>query len=69
MQHTGYFREIARLSMINATVMTLAVGIGVLVHLDVIGLLALYACAFVVSALLYLGFAWRGPIRDARLGR
>jgi hypothetical protein len=49
--------------------MTLAVGIGVLAHLDVIGLLALYACAFVVSALLYLGFAWRGPIRDARLGR
>jgi hypothetical protein len=49
--------------------MTLAVAIGVLAHLDVINLLALYAGAFVVSALLYLGFAWRGPIRDARLGR
>ncbi len=67
MQHTGYFREIARLSVINASVMTLAIGIGVLAHLDVTGLLALYACAFVVSALLYLGFAWRGPIHDARL--
>jgi O-antigen/teichoic acid export membrane protein len=68
MQHTGYFREIARVSIINVCVMTFAVAIGVFAHLDIIGLLELYACAFVAAALLYLGFAWRGPIRDARLG-
>ncbi len=65
LQHTGYFREIARLSIINVMVMTMAIGIGLIARLDLIGLLALYAGAFVIVSALYIGFAIRGPIKDA----
>lgn len=65
LQHTGYFRAIARLSVVNILVMTAAVGFGLLAHLDLIGLLAVYTGAFVVIAALYIVLAIRGPLRDA----
>jgi O-antigen/teichoic acid export membrane protein len=65
LQYTGYFREIAWLSMVNVLVMTASVAIGLAVHLDVVGLLGIYAGVFVMVALLYTAVALRGPIRDA----
>jgi O-antigen/teichoic acid export membrane protein len=65
LQHTGYFRDIARLSIVNVVVMSAAVGLGLLAHLDLVGLLEVYAAAFVGVAALYIVFAIRGPIRDA----
>ena len=64
LQHTGYFREIALLSVINTLLMTAAVGIGLLARLDLVGLLTVYTGAFVVVAALYIVFAIRGPLRD-----
>jgi len=64
LQHTGYFRVIARLSVFNATLMTAAVTTGLLLHADVVGFLVLYAGTFVVVAALYVTLAVRGPLRD-----
>ncbi len=65
LQYTGHFREIARLSVGNALLMTAGIGFGLAAHLDVAGLLAVYAGVFVVAGLLYLVCAMRGPIRTA----
>jgi hypothetical protein len=64
LQHTGYFRTIARLSIFNIALMTAAVVTGLLLHADVVGFLALYAGTFVVVAALYVTLAVRGPLRD-----
>jgi O-antigen/teichoic acid export membrane protein len=65
LQHTGYFRDIARLSLLNVLLMSAAVGIGLLAKLDLIGLLEVYAVGFVGIAAFYIVFAIRGPLRDA----
>jgi len=65
LQHTGYFRVIARLSLFNIVLMTAAVTTGFLLHVDVVGFLALYAGTFVVVAVFYAALAARGPLRDA----
>ncbi|HET7806591.1 MAG TPA: hypothetical protein VFL53_20315 [Pseudolabrys sp.] len=64
LQHTGYFRTIARLSIFNIALMTAAIATGLLLHADVVGFLALYAGTFVVVAALYVTLAVRGPLRD-----
>lgn len=64
LQHTGYFRTIARLSIFNIALMTAAVVTGLLLHADVVGFLALYPGTFVVVAALYVTLAVRGPLRD-----
>lgn len=60
----GYFRTIARLSIVNIALMTPAVVTELLLHADVIGSLTLYAGTFVVVAALYGTLAVRGPLRD-----
>jgi len=68
LQHTRYFRDIARLSIFNTVLMTAAVVVGLALHTDVVGFLALYAATFVVVAALYVKLALcrplRGPVRD-----
>jgi O-antigen/teichoic acid export membrane protein len=64
LQHTGYFRNIARLSIFNTALMTAAVVAGYLLQVDVVGFLTLYAATFVVVAVLYVTLAVRGPLRD-----
>jgi hypothetical protein len=64
LQHTGYFRDIARLSIFNTVLMTAAVVTGLVIHADVVGFLALYAGTFVVVAALYITLAVRGPLQD-----
>lgn len=60
--YTGYFKEVAWLSVANVALMTAAIAVGTVLRVDMIGLLAIYAGVFVVAALLYAGAAWRGPI-------
>ncbi len=64
LQHTGYFRAIARLSIFNTLLMTTAIGAGLLLHFDVVGLLALYAGVFAIVAVLYVILALRGPMKE-----
>jgi hypothetical protein len=66
MQYTGYFTETARLSIANVALMTAAIGAGLVLDLDIAGLLAIYAGVFVAAALLYVAAAWRGPLSDRR---
>ncbi len=65
LQHTGYFREIARLSIVNVLVMTTSVGVAFFAGFGVVRFLAAYAGAFVTVAVLYIIIAIRGPLRDA----
>ncbi len=66
LQHTGHFREIARLSVFNTFLMTGAVGTGLLLHFDVVGLLGLYAGVFAIVATLYVVVAVRGPVQEVQ---
>ena len=66
LEYTGYFKEVAWLSVANVVLMTIAIGAGLLLRLDMIGLLAVYAAVFVIAAVLYAGAAWRGPIHATR---
>ncbi len=66
LEYTGYFKDVAWLSVANVVLMTIAIGAGLVLHLDMIGLLAVYAAVFVIAAVLYAGAAWRGPIHATR---
>jgi O-antigen/teichoic acid export membrane protein len=66
LQYTGHFRETARLSIINSLLMTAGIWIGLIAHLNVVGLLTVYTGVFVAAGLLYFAAAVRGPIRAAR---
>jgi hypothetical protein len=65
LEYTGYFKEVAWLSVANAALMTVAIAAGLVLRLDMIGLLAVYAGVFVVAGAIYAVAAWRGPIRAA----
>lgn len=64
LQHTGYFRELARLALVNVAMMTGAIGIGVYAGAGIVQLLSIYAGVFVAVAVLYIVVAIRGPLRD-----
>jgi O-antigen/teichoic acid export membrane protein len=63
LEYTGYFKEVAWLSVVNVALMTIAIAGGLVLRLDMIGLLAAYAGVFVVAGAIYAVAAWRGPIR------
>ena len=65
LEYTGYFKEVAWLSVANVALMTVAMAAGLILRTDMIGLLAIYAGVFVIAGVLYAGAAWRGPIRAA----
>ncbi len=68
MQHTGYFREISRISAGVAAAMVVATAIAVLAKADLVGFLAAYAAVYSVGALYYVVEAIRCPIRAAAAG-
>jgi hypothetical protein len=65
LEYTGYFKEVAWLSIVNVALMTAAMAAGLVLRIDMVGLLAIYAGVFVVAGALYAGAAWRGPIQAA----
>jgi len=63
LQYTGYFKEIARLSLANVLLMSAGIVLALMLRLDVVGLLAVYAAVFVIVAGMYLVVALRGPLQ------
>lgn len=60
--HTGYFRVIARLSVLVSIAATLATGISIAAGADLTGFIRAFTAVYVVSALSYLALALRGPL-------
>lgn len=61
--HTGYFKVIARLSVVVSLAATLATAIAIVAGADLTGFIAAFTAVYVVSALSYLALAVRGPLR------
>jgi hypothetical protein len=64
--HTGHFRELSRLALLSAVVMTIATLLCALRGADIVGYLTFYAAVYLVGAALYAVLAARGPLRTAR---
>lgn len=69
LQHTGYFRDIGRLSAANIVVMTAALGLAVWAGASIVQLLAVFTAVIAFGSLLYIAIAIRGPIGHARAAR
>ncbi len=68
LQHTGFFREIARIGIAIAAAMVAATVVSVLAQFDIVGFLTAYAVVFASGVLYYIVAIVRGPIRAATLG-
>jgi O-antigen/teichoic acid export membrane protein len=65
LQHTGFFRDIARIGLIVAAAMVVATALAVQVKLDIVGFIAVYAAVYTAGAFCYVVAVIRGPIRAA----
>jgi O-antigen/teichoic acid export membrane protein len=65
LQHTGYFRNLARVGALVAVMMIAATALSVLAKFDIVGFLAAYTVAFTAGALCLTAAAVMGPIRAA----
>ncbi|MGE3989211.1 hypothetical protein [Pseudorhodoplanes sp.] len=61
--HTGYFRVIARVSVLVSLAATLVAGIAIVAGADLTGFIKAFTAVYVASALCYLTLALRGPLR------
>ena len=61
--HTGYFKVIARLSVLVSLAATLATAIAIMSGADLTGFIKAFTAVYVASALSYLTLALRGPLR------
>lgn len=60
--HTGYFKVIARLSVLVSLAATLVAGLSIMVGADLEGFIRAFTAIYVASALSYLALAVRGPL-------
>jgi hypothetical protein len=66
MIHTGFFRDMSRLAIAVATVMTI-VSVGIIfARLDIVGFLIGYTCVYVMGSIAFVALALRGPVQSAR---
>ncbi len=63
LQHTGFFREIARIGIAVVAGMMVATAVAMLAKLDIVGFLAAYAAVYTGGAVAYAVAIVRGPIR------
>jgi O-antigen/teichoic acid export membrane protein len=63
--HTGYFRELGRISAAVAAAMIAATAWSVAAEFDIVGFLAAYAAVYTAGALAMAIAALRGPVRAA----
>ena len=63
LQHTGFFREISRISCGVAAAMVVATGLAVAAGFDIVGFLAAYAAVYCAGALYSVVVVIRGPFR------
>jgi O-antigen/teichoic acid export membrane protein len=65
LQHTGFFRELARLGTLTGATIILATGLAVVFRFDFVAFLSVFAVAYVCGAVVAGLLALRGPIRHA----
>lgn len=63
--HTGFFRDVARISFGLVGVMTVMAGMAVWTHFDIVQFLNAYAAIYTCGAIATVGLMIRGPIRLA----
>ena len=69
LQHTGFFREIARVATFLVIAMAAMTAIVFLAGLDIVGFIGGYAAVYVAGAALYVADVVRGPFRIAATPR
>jgi O-antigen/teichoic acid export membrane protein len=65
LQHTGYFRNLARIGTLVAIMMALATALSVAAKFDIVEFLAAYTGVFAAGALCFAAAAIMGPVRAA----
>ena len=63
--HTGFFKEIARISPVIVVAMTLGTLFAFIAKVNIVDYMWIYAIIYSCSALAYVWLAWRGPIQTA----
>jgi purine-cytosine permease-like protein len=67
LQHTGFFREIARVASFLVVAMAAMTGLVVAFGLDITGFLAGYATVYIAGAILYIVYVVYRPFRIAAM--
>ncbi len=63
--HTGFFKEVARISFGLVGIMTVMAAMAMLTHFDIVQFLNAYAAVYTCGAIATVGLMIRGPIRLA----
>ncbi len=69
LQHTGFFREIARVATFMVVAMAAMTAVVHFAHADIAGFIGAYAGVYVAGAVLYTAYVVRKPFRIAAAGR
>lgn len=65
LQHTGFFREIARVATFLVAAMAVMTAVVLMGGFGIVGFIAGYAAVYVAGAALYIAYVVRGPFRIA----
>ncbi len=65
LQHTGFFREIARIATVLVVSMAAMTGIVYVAGFDIVGFIGAYTAVYVAGAVLYVAYVVRRPFRIA----
>jgi O-antigen/teichoic acid export membrane protein len=68
LQHTGFFREIARVATFLVMAMATMTGIVYVAGFDIVGFIGAYAAVYIAGAGLYIAYVVRKPFRIAAQG-
>jgi hypothetical protein len=66
MIHTGFFRDMSRLAIGMAALLTIASAGAIAAGLDIVGFLIAYTCVYVAGAVAFVALALYGPVQSAR---
>ena len=69
LQHTGFFREIARVATFMVVAMAAMTALVAFVGSDIAGFIGAYTAVYVLGALLYVAYVVRKPFRIAAQGK
>ena len=68
LQHTGFFREIARVATFLVVAMAAMTGIVYVAGFDIVGFIGAYTAVYIAGAGLYIAYVVRKPFRIAAQG-
>lgn len=69
LQHTGFFREIARVATFLVVAMAAMTGIVYVAGSDIVGFIGAYTAVYVAGAVLYIAYVVQKPFRTAAQGK